>query len=283
MVTKLVFVLGLGHAAVQAQNPTDLYKNAPPAVDEAVRARVSGFYQCYVDGKFRQADQFVAEDSKDAFFAAEKQKYQSYEIVRIDYSEEYTRASVVASVGTNFVNRGTAFPVKAPIASTWKLENGVWFWYFDMKKIVKASPFGDFRPGAGDPQAKITFPATFDGRNVLGQVKLSKTQLTLSSFKKSSDQIEILNNLLGTVEIQLASLSAPGLKLSLDKTILKKGEKALIVADYLPPNQSAKETLSVEFMIVTTQERYKLPIVFEIPAEIKSQLPPAAQAPQDPK
>ena len=265
MVKRLALFLGCGFAAVHAQSPADLFKNAPPAVDMALRDRVSAFYQCYVDAKFRQADQYVAEDSKETFFAAEKQKYSSYEIIRIDYSEAYTRATVVTTVGTVFVNRGTQFPAKAPIATTWKLENGTWWWYFDIAKTVKISPFGDFRPGPGDPQKRPELPSTFDASAVLGKVKLSKPQLVLSSFKKSRDEIEIVNNLPGTVEIQLASLQTPGLKLVMDKTSLKKDEKARITAEYLPPNDSAKDTLEAVFLVVTTQEKFKIPIVFEVP------------------
>ena len=40
-------------------------------MDEALRARIHKFYQAHVDAKYRIADQVVAEDSKDLFFAAQ--------------------------------------------------------------------------------------------------------------------------------------------------------------------------------------------------------------------
>lgn len=47
-----------------AQQSDDLFEKAPPNVDEALRARITEFYQYFVDGKFRDADGLVADDSK---------------------------------------------------------------------------------------------------------------------------------------------------------------------------------------------------------------------------
>ncbi|MBM3748697.1 MAG: hypothetical protein FJW34_23225, partial [Acidobacteria bacterium] len=79
------------------QNPADLFQKAPPAVDEAVRARVKQFFQAHVDGKFRAAAEVVAEDSQDAFFAANKPRCYSFEITKIEYLDEFTRATAVVA------------------------------------------------------------------------------------------------------------------------------------------------------------------------------------------
>ena len=63
-----------------------LAQEHPPAVvDEELRARVSGFYQNFVDSSFspRKAEPFVAEDTKDFFYNALKQNYQSFQIGKI--------------------------------------------------------------------------------------------------------------------------------------------------------------------------------------------------------
>src|SRR5688572_11257827 len=82
--------------------PTDIFQKAPPYVDEALRSRVSEFLQAHVDGKFRLANEIVAEDSKDMYFAMEKHRYLSFEIVRIDYTNDFTRATVLATVEVNW-------------------------------------------------------------------------------------------------------------------------------------------------------------------------------------
>ena len=71
-----------------AQDPADLFRKAPPEVDDALRQRVTAFYQAHVDGKFRAADQFVAEDSKDAFFEAPKRRYLNCLLYTSDAADE---------------------------------------------------------------------------------------------------------------------------------------------------------------------------------------------------
>src|SRR5450755_3774875 len=79
---------------------------APPAKsDKALRARVQEFYQDFVDSKFRQTDAFVAEDSKDFFFAMEKVAFKSFEGPKsIVYSDNFQKANVVVTVETEIRN-----------------------------------------------------------------------------------------------------------------------------------------------------------------------------------
>src|SRR5438067_7758827 len=82
-------------SCLSAQPPADLFHKAPPAVDEALRARISKFFQLHVEGKFRQAESLVAEDSKDFFYSANKPKYLGYEIRDIAYTDDFTKAKAV--------------------------------------------------------------------------------------------------------------------------------------------------------------------------------------------
>ena len=49
----------------------------PPEVDQALRARVTAFFQAHVDGSFRKAFEIVAEDTKDYYFKTEKVQFKS--------------------------------------------------------------------------------------------------------------------------------------------------------------------------------------------------------------
>src|SRR5260370_36632618 len=73
-------------------------KPAPPEVDAALRERAGKFFQAHVDGKFRQADAYVAEDAKDAFFEQDKPRYRKIEGMTIDYNDEFTKAVVNTKV-----------------------------------------------------------------------------------------------------------------------------------------------------------------------------------------
>lgn len=132
----LKFCLSLFLAAASfAQNPPQASENAPAEVDAALRARVSQFFQFQLDGKFHQAEQLVAEDTKDLFVGSNKPVYTSFEIKAIRYDDHFTKA--VVSVMVNLMVAAEGFlgrpvPSLIPIRwSRWKLENGQWCWYLD--------------------------------------------------------------------------------------------------------------------------------------------------------
>ena len=85
-------------AGALGQQPADLFTKAPPAIDEALRDRISKFFQCQVDGKPRQAEQYVAEESKDYYYEMQKPRYLSFEIRNISYSDEFTKAKAMIAV-----------------------------------------------------------------------------------------------------------------------------------------------------------------------------------------
>jgi len=132
----LKFCLSLFLAAASfAQNSPQASENAPAEVDAALRARVSQFFQFQLDGKFHQAEQLVAEDSKDLFVGSNKPVYTSFEIKAVRYDDHFTKA--VVSVMVNLMVAAEGFlgrPVPSLVPtrwSRWKLENGQWCWYLD--------------------------------------------------------------------------------------------------------------------------------------------------------
>src|SRR5208337_4282459 len=82
-----------------AQDAAGVSSNPPADVDQALRARITEFYDLQVKGEFRKADALVAEDSKNFYFTSTKIKYLSFEIVRIDYSDSFTRAKAAVLCG----------------------------------------------------------------------------------------------------------------------------------------------------------------------------------------
>src|SRR4051794_9122395 len=67
----------------------------PQDVDDALRARITKFYDLHVASKFRQAEQLVAEESKDDFYVLSKPELKAFKIGNIEYSEKFTKAKVV--------------------------------------------------------------------------------------------------------------------------------------------------------------------------------------------
>jgi len=220
---RLIGILGCCVCCL-AQEPADLFNKPPADVDRALRARISEFYQDHVEGKFRQADALVAEDTKDFYFASNKPKYLSFEIRRIDYSEGLTRAKAIILCEQYVMMPGfTDKPLKVPTPSTWKLVDGQWYWYVD-QTAVRQSPFGLMKPGPGAPSG---LPALPNGKDLafIFQVKADKSVVTLKPGVE--EQVTITNSLQGQVSLELTG-KLPGVDVKLDRMNLAAGEKAIV-------------------------------------------------------
>src|SRR4051794_8360537 len=151
-----------------AQSPTDVFDKAPPQIDEALRSRVTLFYQAHVDGKFRQAEAVVHEDSKDAFYESDKQRYKGFHIAKINYTDNFTKAEVVLSIDVDwYTPRIGKMPVTAPLKSWWKYDQGQWWYYFRTDKREWETPFGVMHPGteaANGQRPAIVIP---DAKSIL--------------------------------------------------------------------------------------------------------------------
>jgi len=124
------------------QTAVEVFRKAPPATDTALRERVSKFYQTYVDKKWRQSDQFVAEESKDRYYAAPKPAYFSCQVTEIQYTENFTKATVLALAEQDrMVAMGGVMRMKVPMQSYWKVMDGTWMWYLPDRNCV-ATPMG---------------------------------------------------------------------------------------------------------------------------------------------
>src|ERR1039457_5201786 len=87
------FILLATFATVSfAQDAGDAFNKPPADVDKALRARIAELFDLHVKGEFRKAETLVAQDTKDLYYNSNKTKYLSFEIGRIQYSDNFTRA-----------------------------------------------------------------------------------------------------------------------------------------------------------------------------------------------
>jgi len=217
-------------AALWAQGPSELFEKAPPDVDEALRERVSIFYQAHVDGKFRLADAVVHEDSKDVFFAAEKPRYKGFEIIRISYSDNFTKARVVTAVVTDFAMPG--FPsgeARVPVATLWKLDGGEWWWYVEPASQGRETPFGVMKPGPGGssdhPFAMLRRLPSVE--EIQGQVSVDRTEVRLSPG--GAGEVVVANRMPGPVTLELELPVQAGFEAKLERAELKANEQTRIL------------------------------------------------------
>lgn len=230
MVFVRLLMMAVLAAGLEAQAPAQLFEKAPPDVDAALRERVRLFYQAHVDGKFRLADTVVHEDSKDAYFAAEKTRYKGFEIIRINYSENFTRAQVVTAVVTDFAMPG--FPsaeARVPVTTLWKLDGGEWWWYVEPPGQGRQTPFGTMKPGEGPgadhPLALLRKMPTAE--EIQGQVGVDKTEVRLGPG--DAGEVVVTNRMPGPVTLELELPAQAGFEAKLERADLKANEQTRIL------------------------------------------------------
>ncbi len=218
---------------VLGQIPAELFEKAPPDVDQALRARIAEFYQAHVDGKPRRADEVVAEDSKDFFFAGNKPKYLNFEIIKITYSDAFTKARATVACEMYIMMPGFAGkPVKVAAASQWKIVDGKWFWYVEETKGT-LTPFGVMKAGPASAAAPAPpgMPDLSKGPTVNAlrdQVRVDKESIHFIAGQAGSEEIRIKNNLPGSITLKMRHAGREGISISLDRTEVKGGETAVV-------------------------------------------------------
>ena len=255
-----------------AQEKSNLFNAAPGDVEKTLRERIAGFYQPYVDGKFRAAEAFVCEDTKEQHYNQEKSKIRGFEVVKVNFDDSFKKASVVTTVQTSIQMRGQLIPANAPMATNWKMEEGKWCYYFD-PMMGRPSPAGIMKPGPGKGSGMSVGELMKDPNIILNQVKVSKEKFLVNSWEKSADTVIVTNGMPGSVTLSFQTESIAGLSYRLEKTELAAGESATLEVVYDPADTSAKPTLRSTLKIDPIGRMLVLPIVFDIPEEVKKQLP----------
>jgi len=262
-----IFVWALGALAL-GQQPADLFSKAPPAIDEALRDRISKYMQLQVDGKPRLAEQYVAEDSKDYYYEMQKPRYLSFEIGNVTYSDEFSKAKALITVEMyvrfpGFPNK----PMKVPFMTWWKVVDGQWYWYVE-PQAAGASPFGKMIPGAAKPDGSAPGPPADPSKAVdiaalQKQVQADKHVVRLKAREGSSDQITISSQFAGTVSLQLQPFDFSGLAAKLEQTELKAGEKTVLSFHFEPGSKAPPHSMLTGVTVQPINSFIAVRIVFE--------------------
>ena len=218
----------LAGAALAQETAADLFNKPPADVDRALRARIDEFYQDHVKGEFRKAEALVAEDTKDYFYSGNKPHYLSFEVVSIKYSDDFHKAEALVKAEQRVLLPGfDGQPMKFPIPSFWKLENGEWYWYVD-KSRMNDSPFGHMTPGpypdqAGKPNGLPAIATSV--QQFYSMVKVDKNEVKLAPG--ASTEVTISNSSPGPVTLA-ARAATPGIEVHIDQPEVKANDRAVL-------------------------------------------------------
>ena len=234
----------------------------PLEIDSALRARVDEFYQLQTDRKFRQAEQFVAADTKDFYYESRKPDIRTVKIVGIQYADDFQSAKVMLSSHMQIMVPGaTPKIMDVPFTSYWKIDGNQWCWYVDQVKLLD-TPFGPVKSkgnGASEDLTKIESRISVAG--MMDGVHADPPLIQLDPEHPKPATVTLKNTLPGPVTVQ--SLS----NLSFLKVEIAK------------PNLSAEESTQVTITITAgSVERPKqitfraqpmgqlIPVTIEYPA-----------------
>jgi hypothetical protein len=265
-------ILAAMAAAAWGQAPAGLFDKPPAGVDEALRARITQFYGYHVNREFRKAEDMVAADTKEFFYSNNKPAYLSFEIKEIKYSENFTKAKAILICEQYVMMMGFADkPMKIPTPSTWKFENGNWYWYVDMESL-RDSPFGKMTPGATPASAPVpsVIPSSVDF--VLNKVQTDRQSVALKPG--GSAEVAIANTAPGIMMLSV-SPGAPGVAAELSKPNLNAGERGVLT---LKAGQNARSG-QVIIMIQPTGESIPIQVNVEQVAMAAARVDPPPAPP----
>jgi hypothetical protein len=263
------FLLFSAWAAFGQQAPA-LSDQAPPATDQALRARVDKFYAAFVSGKYKEAYLMVADDSQDKFFELSKDQYKGCEIIRINYTENFTQATVVTSCKRDWRFHGSVTPITFPLTSTWEVLDGQWYWHF-VKPTMMATPFSatGFVPVPPDAAASNAGPLPQDiagaAKSILSKIGIDKSSVRLLSNQRSQEVVHLRNDMPGEVLVKVDPPNIPGLTISVGQPKLQANEQTTILFEWnpTPPITPVAIRQTVQVRIDPTAQVFPINLVIE--------------------
>ncbi|HVO99453.1 MAG TPA: hypothetical protein VMT15_15385 [Bryobacteraceae bacterium] len=233
--------LVLAMVAFAQQQP----QQAPPGVEDELRARVTAFYQNFVDGSPRKAEVFVAEDTKDYYYNAQKLHFESFKVGKVTFSDNFTKAIVMVVGKTEKVLAGQKVQMEVPQETHWKIENGQWCWTYHPEDYA-ITPMGGKNPppgsGAGVPPPKDLTPEAIRkaGEAILKEqpMGLDTGAITIRTDRVSDAQIVFTNGGMGYTQIEVNGPIVRGLTFKFDNPMVPPKGKAVLKIHYDPSDKS---------------------------------------------
>lgn len=248
------------------------------AAEEELRARVAEFLQYHVEGNFRKAYEMVAEDTKDEYFATGKMQLKSFTIDSVKLTDNNQKAVVNSTVKRDWQIRMQTSEVVVPMVTTWKIENGKWVWYHDLKGAW-LTPMGpsNVEPPKRNADGTIEIPKNLNAdviaaaaRSILSGSSIDKNQVRLNVEKASSDKVIFTNGAQGAIRVSLGPMrQIPGFTAALDKYDVSGGEKIGLTLSYDPPENAEKpEPVVVRILTEPLNQAYEISVRFLTADEI---------------
>lgn len=145
----------------QVVPPPSPFDVAPPGVEEALRERAAKFYQCYVEDKVRESEQYVLPEDRDAYYSVKKPHIFKFQILEVRFKNNYTRANVAMLINQDIAIPGVqVLRLDVPRPSYWVLQDGTWYYSMTSARPgeKEMTPFGErVVPDPKDRRPQVLF------------------------------------------------------------------------------------------------------------------------------
>jgi hypothetical protein len=245
-------------AAAHAQT---IFQKAPPGVEEALRTRVDQFYTLYQEGKFRQAEALIAEESRDLYYSMNKVPVRKYRFESITWGEDFKTASVLVAC-QHVSPRTAAAEIMVPVIGKWKEVDGQWYMLIEPRRTT---PFGPMM--FADPRSAVN--ATPFQRPTIetiteGALKVDPEAMRFpAEGPETSHTVVITNNLAGSVTLRLEDPKLPGVELELSATELGPKSQATLRARYHPAERKLHGSYKAVLLVEPIGQRFEVELLFQ--------------------
>jgi hypothetical protein len=218
---RILFPIAAVTAFAQQQSPE------AAAAEASLKDRAQEFLQMQMDKKYRQAEAFVAEDSKERYYNGNKFNIKKFSIQKVELLDNNTRGRVTIKTTSNvIIPVAGAVDIDGVSMFSFKVENGQWMYYVD---DFVATPFGPMKrpPDSQGAQPQPAQPAKPTVAAIQGMVKIDGDVVTLTS-EAPRGFLTISNDLPGGVDLSLGGDQFAAFKANIEKPHLEQGEKTVI-------------------------------------------------------
>lgn len=251
-------------ALLPAQEP---FRKAPPEIEEALRTRVTEFYTLYQQGKYRQTEPYIAEESRDAYFATSKSPIHGFELKDIRFAEDFQTAEVVVTCETTIAIQNSGTKVPLPVHSRWKQVDGMWYALMGRgtNEDTVDTPFGKMKFKKGDGAAALNMPRPVKPASLAGMYSLSGPRVmkfSASSDRPETHKITLSNKGPAPLKLRQETQNVDGLEIGVEPQEISQGETMTVSFTYRPDIAKLAGTRKVEFTVLPLNQAFMVTAVF---------------------
>jgi len=241
----------------------EIFHKPPPDVEEALRARVVQFYSLLQEGKFRQAENLVAEESRELFYAMPKSKITEFRLDRMEFAEDFQSAKLAVATPLISPFLGGS-KILFPMTNKWKLLDGQWFVVFEKRPPI--TPFGPMGSSAPSSSSK---PESFQRPTLEavsgGAVRLEPQSLSFPAKgqEKTERTVVISNSMPGALSLEIEGPALPGIELQLSAKTLPASGRVTLQVRFDPQLGKLGGAQQIRLRVRPTDQLLTIPLQLE--------------------